>query len=236
MRQRILGTILLCLITTTSNAALLGRAPLTPGGTDYQAYYDDVLNITWLADANYAKTSGFHGNDLLSWYEASSFIADLNNTSHLGIESWRLPSMDVNADAYIVKCSVATDAECLDNELGYMSVIYAAASDNPLVFENVLFNYWSSTDYDADNVDWPGGATCNVGEEGLCAWRQGFGFDSQNYVRKTYGEPYDSINLGYSVWAVASGDAAAVPLPAAVWLFGGALSAIGWLRRRASRA
>ena len=113
-----------------------------------------------------------------------------------------------------------------------MSVVYAADAGNPLVFDNVLFNYWSSTDYDADNVDWPGGATCNVGDEGLCAWRQGFGFDSQNYMRKTYGEPYDSSTLGYSVWAVASGDAL-VPIPPALWLFGsGLLGLIGIARRK----
>jgi hypothetical protein len=232
MRQRILAAIILCLSAATSDAALLGRAPLTPGGTDYQAYYDDVLGITWLADANFAETSGFHDNHLLSWYEANGFIAELNNTSHLGIETWRLPSMDVNADEYVVKCSVATDAECRDNELGYMSVIYAAASVSPLVFENVFFNYWSSTDYDADNVDWPGGATCNSGAEGQCAWRQGFGFDSQNYVRKTYGEPYDSAELGYSVWAVASGDIAVVPIPAAAWLLASAVGLLAWLKRR----
>jgi hypothetical protein len=153
MRQGILSGIFFCLSAATSDAAPLGRAPIMPGATDYQAYYDTALNVTWLADANFAKSSGFHDNHLLSWYEANSFIAELNNTSHLGIATWRLPSMDANADAYVLKCSVATDAACRDNELDYMSVIYAVASSNPLVFENVFFNYWSSTDYDADNVD-----------------------------------------------------------------------------------
>lgn len=52
-------TLALCLATVTAQAALLGRASLTPGGTDYQAVYDTDLNITWLADANYAQTSGY---------------------------------------------------------------------------------------------------------------------------------------------------------------------------------
>ena len=230
MKAHLLGAVCACLfalITASANAALISRL-------DGQAYYDDVLDVTWLADANYAETSGFHGNDLLSWYEANGFIAELNNTSHLGIDTWRLPSMDVNSDTYIVKCSVATEIECRDSELGYMSVIYAAGPNNSLGFDNVLFNYWSSTDYDADNVDWPGGATCNVGNEGLCAWRQGFGADSQNYVRKTYGEPNDSSTLGYSVWAVASGDAL-VPTPLALWLFGsGLLGLIGVARKKSA--
>jgi len=73
MRQRILAGIILCLIAAASNAALLGRAPLTPGGTDYQAYYDTVLNITWLADANYALTESFGSvaidpDGSMNWY------------------------------------------------------------------------------------------------------------------------------------------------------------------------
>ena len=39
-----------------ANAALVGRLPITPGGTDYQAVYDTDLDITWLANANYAAT------------------------------------------------------------------------------------------------------------------------------------------------------------------------------------
>jgi len=41
-----------------AQASLLGRSALTPGGTDYRAYCDTGLNITCLADANYAQTSG----------------------------------------------------------------------------------------------------------------------------------------------------------------------------------
>jgi len=65
MRPRILAGILLSLTSATLLAAsvsgqgtwettLQGRAPVTPGGTDYQAYFDTVLNITWVADTNLA--------------------------------------------------------------------------------------------------------------------------------------------------------------------------------------
>ena len=43
----------------TVQAALEGRLPATPGGTDYQAYYDTDLNIMWLGDANLATTNSF---------------------------------------------------------------------------------------------------------------------------------------------------------------------------------
>ncbi|HET9062610.1 MAG TPA: hypothetical protein VFO62_04915, partial [Candidatus Binatia bacterium] len=45
--------------SSPSGAALLGRLPATPGGSDYQAYYDTELDITWLADANLAQTNTF---------------------------------------------------------------------------------------------------------------------------------------------------------------------------------
>ena len=32
-----------------------------------EAYYDTALNITWLADANYAKTSGYDADGLMNW-------------------------------------------------------------------------------------------------------------------------------------------------------------------------
>ena len=194
-----LGLVLVCaLFSVQASAALWDRGN--------GLIYDDVLDITWLQDANYADTSGFHSG-LLSWNEANDFIDALNNNSHLGIDTWRLPNMDVDGDAVMVTCSLATEVECRDNELGYMSVVYGAEAENPLVFVNVQYNYWSSTDYDVANVTHPDGYPCSTGQEGGCAWRQGFGFDSQNYVRKSFGE---TDSRGYSAWAVASGDVSAV--------------------------
>ena len=44
--------LLISTIGTTAivNAALLGRLPATPGGTDYQVYYDDAADLTWLKE------------------------------------------------------------------------------------------------------------------------------------------------------------------------------------------
>ena len=33
-------------VAQTASVSLEGRLPATPGGTDYQAYYDPILNIT----------------------------------------------------------------------------------------------------------------------------------------------------------------------------------------------
>ena len=55
-----------------------------------EAYYDTVLNITWLANANYAGAK-------MDWVTANSWAAGLDPYSS-GITGWRLPTvMDTNA-------------------------------------------------------------------------------------------------------------------------------------------
>jgi hypothetical protein len=51
--------------------------------------YDDVLNITWLQDANYAKTSGYDADGLMNWYAAKTWAANL---VYGGYSDWRLAS------------------------------------------------------------------------------------------------------------------------------------------------
>ena len=83
-KSRLLGAlcaVLFTFITVSANAALLGRLPLTPGGTNFQAAYDDVLKITWLADA--ALSGGNTWDDQLTW------IDSLNTADHLGFNDWR---------------------------------------------------------------------------------------------------------------------------------------------------
>lgn len=53
--------------------------------------YDDVLDITWLADANYAQTSGYDADGLMTWDQANTFITTLN---YGGIGGWRWPTFD----------------------------------------------------------------------------------------------------------------------------------------------
>lgn len=53
-----------------AQAALEGRLPATPGGTNYQAYYDTDLNITWAANANI-------NNGPMTWQQAVDWAAGL---------------------------------------------------------------------------------------------------------------------------------------------------------------
>ena len=54
--------------------------------------YDDVLNVTWLQDANYAKTSGYDADGLMDWSTAKTWASSLNISRFAGesLTGWRL--------------------------------------------------------------------------------------------------------------------------------------------------
>jgi hypothetical protein len=59
-------SVALCTLLGTS---LTSHASLTPSA-DGTLIYDSDLNITWLADANYSQTSGYHSTGNMNWYDA----------------------------------------------------------------------------------------------------------------------------------------------------------------------
>lgn len=74
-----------------------------------QAYYDTVLDITWLQDANLADTNAFgvagvNANGTMTWDTANLWITAMNangGTGHLGINNWRLPTLSpVNGSTF----------------------------------------------------------------------------------------------------------------------------------------
>jgi hypothetical protein len=87
------------------NAELQGRLPTTSNGTDYQAYYDTVLNVTWLKDANLAASNQFGmdsftgidyaigDNGAMTWNAVNNWVSMVNQSNYLGFNSWRLPTM-----------------------------------------------------------------------------------------------------------------------------------------------
>jgi len=77
------------MVAPAAHAALQGR-DLDATKTGFEAYYDTALNITWLADANYAKTSGYDTDGLMTWNAAKTWVAQLNIN---GVTGWRLPDV-----------------------------------------------------------------------------------------------------------------------------------------------
>lgn len=80
----------LLLGSSAVRAGLVGRDLDGNQANGAEAYYDSELNISWLADANYAKTSGYHPNGHMKWDDANAWAAQLNVD---GIGGWRLPKM-----------------------------------------------------------------------------------------------------------------------------------------------
>lgn len=226
MRQ-VLVALVVSLTAATSHAALLGRLPMTPGDDDYQAYYDTVLNVTWLTDANLATTNtfglprpsigtgGVYPDGSMNWDIVRTWIAAMNAANYLGVNNWRLPNMDVNGDHTVTYCAVSSVTSCRDNEMGYMfyqnHVTWVVQSP----FVNLSSaSYWSGTDYAADPS---------------YAWAFTFAGGGQN---PTGNKLYYYSDLA---WPVSPGDIGAVPTPAAAWLLGSALGVLSWARCRALR-
>ena len=53
--------------------------------------YDSTLNITWLQDANYAKTSGYDADGRMTWSAANTWAANL---VYGGYGDWRLATLN----------------------------------------------------------------------------------------------------------------------------------------------
>ena len=176
------------------------------------AYYDTELDVSWLTDANFARTSGFDPNGQMTWDMSSAWTAGLSVS---GISGWRLPSHDVNGDEVIINCTGGGVVGCSDNEMGYLYYEEGITAFTPGSFLNLQNeDYWGSTEYlPSSQIDsW----VFNLGQDG-----------SQN----------ENFNTDFNfAWAIHDGDVgnlAVVPVPAAVWLFGTALvSLVGFGKRR----
>ncbi len=137
-------------LTISAHATLQNRG----GGM----IYSTDLDVTWLQDANYARTSGYDDDGLMTWDEANAWAMNL---SYGGYEDWRLPSFDPDHPD-------ARDNPTLLHEMGYLSYDELENPGNgggDLVnvgpFINLLPDpenyvepwYWSGTEY-PPNTAW----------------------------------------------------------------------------------
>ena len=67
----------------SAQAALVNRG----GGM----IYDTTQNLTWLADMNYARTSGYDADGRMTWAAAGEWA---NNLVYGGFSDWRLPTLN----------------------------------------------------------------------------------------------------------------------------------------------
>lgn len=199
-----LGVILL-FVMGSAQAALVDRG----GGF----IYDDVLDVTWLQDANYAQTAGFAAYGMMTWDTAVAWADALSvydSVRDVTYDDWRLATtLQPDPSCSSQSGSDSYGLNCTGSEMGHL---YNVDGGQLGLFTNLQSGYyWSGTEY----------ATNTNG-----AWSFNFNSGLQSHYNK-------SDNLLYAL-AVRSGDVAAVPVPAAVWLFGSALGLLGWARRKAA--
>ena len=147
-------TAIFSFITLPSQAALI---PVLDG----QAYYDDVADLTWLANANAAVGSVYDtyipGSGRMIWHTAKAWAAGLDVD---GVTGWRLPT-SLNADGS-GPCSADN---CTGSEMGNMfynvlggvagSSITTTHNSNYDLFSNIQpQSYWSSTESDPAYWAW----------------------------------------------------------------------------------
>jgi hypothetical protein len=210
-----LCTGILVAISGAAQASLIDRG----GGL----IYDTDLNITWLADANYAGTTMTWAN-AMTWAANLSYYDSVRNVTY---DDWRLPTTlqpDPNCgsqssgDSYGYNCTGSELGHLFYSELGGVAGQYIVTTHDAdyNLFTNVQSNvYWSATEYAPDTS---------------IAWN----FNTTNGYQLAYYKTYS-----FYAWAVRPGDVAAaastVPVPAAAWLFGsGLLGLIGVARRKAA--
>ena len=141
MSIALMTTALILGLAISTHAVLINRG----GGM----IYSTDLNVTWLQDANYAKTSGYDADGLMTWDEAMNWAANL---SYAGYDDWRLPNYDPNSPQQ--NCNAT-----LQHEMAYL--LYVELNNcsgeypynfgpfiNVLTDENPSGIRWSSLEYD----------------------------------------------------------------------------------------
>jgi len=195
-------------LLSTANANLEARA----GGM----VYDDVLDITWLADANYAQTSGYDSDGKMNFDEANTWAAGL---SYGGYDDWRLPTalnQDGSGPCFGYDCTSSEMGHMFYNNLGATarsSILAGTNTDNLALFTNLQsYEYWSGTVYAPSLVS--------------IAWYFYTGKGDQ--VFSTQGNEFYA-------WAVRPGDVAAIPEPETYAMLLAGLGLLGvaakWRRR-----
>ncbi|AMK76425.1 uncharacterized protein DUF1566 [Methylomonas methanica] len=226
-------------------AALAAFGTLAAGSAQAQLFdrgggliYDSVQNITWLADANYANTSGAYVPGKMSWQNAVAWVDGLSYADSVRgttYSDWRLPtfhdlgatgcdygysSTDCGYNVALTSSELAhlfygdfankgfADSRGLPQP-GYGLVDDPANPNDESLFSHIQsFSYWIGTSYNGDASK---------------AWYLSTATGMQNYISK---------GSQFYVMAVRDGDVAAVPLPGAVWLFSSAFLGFLYSRRR----
>ena len=128
----------------SSHAVLIDRG----GGM----IYSTDMDVTWLQDAKYARTSWYDLDGLMDWYEAMEWAANLE---YAGYNDWRLPTFDpinqsqcdvslLHEMRYLLYSELGND--CMSMGYDYGPFINASTPAYP------TYVYWTGTEVDQDTA------------------------------------------------------------------------------------
>jgi hypothetical protein len=179
--------------------------------------YDDVLDVTWLQDTNYALTSGVHPNGRMSYATATRWVQNMSyydSVRDITWGNWRLPrTLPVNGVSYNDhhefdgSSDFGFNISSPNSELGYMFHINLGG----ISYTDVLGN-WPQPGYGLPNT----GPFLNLAPVGFWseteldlfsghAWGFVFLTGSQHHGAKAVDQ--------FFAWPVMDGDVAAGPQP-----------------------
>lgn len=242
------ATLVTSLVSGGAHATLQGR-DLDGNATTAEAYYDTVLDITWLKDANYGAGSSYdddwystttdgrmHWDNARNWAANLSFNDAVNSITYA---NWRLPTVSpVNGTSFVNTSSVdgSTDVgyniSSPNSELGYMFYVnlgnpsaitptgsYGGCGINPVCLQSV----GPFTNLQP-GIYWSGTAKDN----NFYTYKA-YAFEFNNGDQFPFSTAYD-----YYAWAVSPGDVgvAAVPEPETYAMLLAGLALVGAAVRR----
>lgn len=213
--------IILCalLLSASTHAQLIDRGS--------GLIYDSDLDATWLMDANYAMTSGYDSDGLMTKQESIDWASQLQ---YAGFSNWSLPTVfDQNPSGCVAVLFSGGDCGFnVDTSTGEMAHLFYDELGN-IAFFDVNGN-GPQTGYGLSNTSYFNNLESYVywavpDQNTITAWT--FNFENGNQAVHNDGDEFYAL-------AIHNGDiGAVVPVPAAIWLFSsGLVLFFGYVARR----